>query len=139
MNSVFNTGMQLALISSNNPTTKGLGLMWYCSDQIKMQNRNFRNRMECKEECKEKTKDNICDYTKYVKVKHTRAYNIPEDEKRCSAITKKGEQCACRKVQNSDYCVIHNKKFYPKPNEEDIVVKIVPVRKTWKNLYGFIK
>ena len=67
----------------------------------------------------------------YKRVKHTRTYIIPEDCSRCTAITQKGERCQCRKLQESDYCVTHNKTFNPSPQEEKIKN---PIRRTWKNL-----
>lgn len=73
------------------------------------------------------------------RVKHTRTYIIPEDSKRCTEITKKGERCICRRLQESDYCVIHNKKFKPRPNEVEKIVKKEPISRTWKNLYGLMK
>ena len=75
-----------------------------------------------------------------LRVKHTRTYIIPEDSIRCTAITKKGERCACRRLQESDYCVRHNKKNNPKPITKIVQEKInEPIRRTLKNLYGLLK
>lgn len=79
--------------------------------------------------------------TRYKHVKRRRTYNIPEDGKRCIAITKKGEQCICQRLQQANYCVIHNKKYNPKEPtvEEEPKLEKETICRTWKNLYGLLK
>ena len=107
--------------------------------------KDLQNNYETKKQCgaarqfnQEESKNKNQEVKYYKRVKHTRTYIIPEDCSRCTAITQQGERCQCRKLQESDYCVTHNKKLNPSPiivQEEKIKN---PIRRTWKNLYGLL-
>ncbi len=120
---MLTAGMYSSLVNNNIPTAIGCAIMRDAFTENNDNNRESKNKKP----------------TNYPKrVKHTRTHNIPEDSKRCTAITKKGEQCMCVRLQESNYCVTHNKKFKPRQIQEQTIQE-EPIRKTWKNLYGLLK
>ncbi len=77
------------------------------------------------------------------RVKRTRKFNVPEDSERCTAITKKGNQCMCHKMKETNYCITHNKQLNKTQIQDQIqeeqIVKEKSICRSWKNLFGLLK
>lgn len=79
-------------------------------------------------------RENIRKYP--MKIKNHRRHVIPDDEKRCVATTKNGEQCKCSKKTKSNYCFVHSKIY-------DEQIPLAPIyqnkqscfTKWWNNIF----
>lgn len=125
MNSILTAGMYTSLMNDNRTGAMGYAMLKDLNNQSNPSNNYERGQYKFK---------SVIDDTKEPRIKQTRIYNIPEDSKRCSKITKQGEQCKCSRLKESDYCVIHK----PKEIKDPPVVEAKPIPKTWKNLYGLL-
>ena len=130
---MFTAGVYSSLLSGNIPLAVGYAIM---KDSFTEKNKNNHK-------TENSNSEKIDIYSKHIKkpkyIKKTRTHTIPEDSERCISITKKGERCVCRKLQDCDYCVIHNKKLKPILIYEEKIVKEKPIRRKWYNLYGLLK
>ena len=122
---MLTAGMYTSIINGNAPAAIGFSLM----------NEVFKDKNGNTHENNHTPRNEIPRHLHHKR--HKRTYNLPEDSKRCISITKKGERCACQRVQESDYCVTHNKLNKPPPIQEEKIVK-EPIRRTWRNFYGLL-
>ncbi len=94
MNIMFNAGLYSSIINHNVPAAIGFSIMkdLHNDKHVKHNNKHEKHNDKHEKHNNDYEQHNN-DYEQHIK--HTRKYIIPEDIIRCTAITQKGERCAC--------------------------------------------